>query len=53
MYTHSTHVYALKPQEIDKEMKQEDIKAGIVQAMVMRCSCELNLSNIVGDIFSY
>ena len=34
-------------------MKQDDIKAGIIQAIVMRCSCELNLSNIVGDIFSY
>ena len=36
----------------DEEQKLGDIKAEIIQQIVMRCSCEFTSSNIIDDTFS-
>lgn len=36
----------------DREEKQNDIKAAIIQEVVMRCSCKFNFINIIDDAFS-
>jgi len=39
-------------QKSDREQKQNDIKAAIIEEVVMRCSCKFNFINIIDDDFS-